>query len=41
MSRDGSSGGAIRLGVINKDGIHKKIHDSHKTSFLYLKFKIK
>ena len=27
MSRDGSSGGAIRLAVVNKDGIHKEFFD--------------
>ena len=27
MSRDGSSGGAIRLAVINKDGINKEFYD--------------
>jgi 20S proteasome subunit beta 1 len=25
MSRDGSSGGVIRLGVITKDGIRRKV----------------
>ena len=27
MSRDAGSGGAIRLAVVDKDGIHKEFHD--------------
>lgn len=27
MARDGSSGGAIRLAVVNQDGIHKEFYD--------------
>lgn len=35
MSRDGSSGGCVRIGVINKDGCKRKLYMGHELPKLY------